>query len=279
MQGGLREGRSGFAGRVVADVNRRKPTVGVALGAGAARGLAHIGVLKVLEREGIPIDFIAGTSAGAVIGGIYAATRNLRLMERLAQHIRWDYLVDLAIPKMGFVAGEKAVRFLDILTHGKEFKDLLIPFAAVACDIERGEEVVLSSGKVAPAIRASMSIPGIVAPIRIGGRLLVDGAVLNRVPSNVVRNRGMDLVIAVSIGGKMPCDRVRNIFEVITRSIELMELEILESRMVDADVVIEPDVMEIGAMRLDLAAELISRGERAAEGALPKIKRLLEEVS
>lgn len=269
------------AGNRATDMDRtaNKATVGIALGAGAARGLAHIGVLKVLEREGIKIDFIAGTSAGAIIGGIYAATGNLRLMERLAMHMKWNYLVDITVPRMGFVAGEKAARFLDILTHGKEFKDLLIPFAAVACDIERGEEVVISSGKVAPAIRASMSIPGIVAPARIGGRLLVDGAVLNRVPSDVVRNRGVDIVVAVSIGGRMPYDRVNNIFEVIARSVELMELEILESRIVDADVVIEPDVMSIGPTRLDLAAELILRGERATENALPKIRRLLEGVS
>ncbi|HHY47510.1 MAG TPA: patatin family protein [Firmicutes bacterium] len=251
--------------------------VGIALSAGSARGIAHIGVLKVLTEAGVPIDCIAGTSAGAVIGGIYAATLNLNLMERLACHIKWDILVDLCVPRLGLVSGEKIKEFLRLLTHDKTFAELAIPFAAVACDLEEGTEVVLREGPVAEAIRASISIPGIAVPVRLGGRLLVDGAVLNRVPVNAVRAMGADYVIACNLTGRAGRARVRveNIFDVITTAIELMEMEILKGKIVEADIVISPDVGDIGPTRLDMAPELIKRGEEATREALP---RILEEI-
>lgn len=245
--------------------------VGIALSAGSARGIAHIGVLRVLTRAGVPIDYIAGTSAGALIGGIYAATLNLDLMEGLAYHLKWDMLVDLCIPKMGLVGGEKIKEFLRLLTHDKTFSQLAIPFAAVACDLEEGVEVVLREGSVAEAIRASISIPGIAVPMRLGGRLLVDGAVLDRVPVNAVRDMGADYVIACNLVGRTGRTKVENIFDVITTAIELMEMEILKDKIVDADAVISVDVSDIGPTRLDMAPELIRRGEEAARGALPRI--------
>ncbi|MGE5587512.1 MAG: patatin-like phospholipase family protein [Clostridia bacterium] len=263
-----------------------RPRIGLALGAGSARGLAHIGVLQVLEESGVPVHMIVGSSAGALVGGIYAACRDLAMMERLAMHIKWDHLVDFCFPRMGLIAGERILEFLRILTGGRYFADLSVPFAATAVDIETGEEVLLREGEVALAIRASIAVPGIVAPVRVGGRLLVDGAVLDRVPARCAREMGADFVIAVSAGGNAggAPDRhrrepVRNVFEVITTTIELMELTILRQRIIDADVVIAPDLTDIGPTRLDLAAEIIERGRTAARAALPRIAERLEEVS
>ncbi|MCR4401913.1 MAG: patatin-like phospholipase family protein [Firmicutes bacterium] len=263
-----------------------RPKVGLALGAGSARGLAHIGVLQVLEASGVPVDMIVGSSAGALVGGIYAACRDLAMMERLAMHIKWDHLVDFCFPRMGLIAGERILEFLRVLTGGRSFDDLSMPFAATAVDIETGEELLLREGEVALAIRASIAVPGIVAPVRVGGRLLVDGAVLDRVPARHAREMGADLVIAVSAGGNAggAPDRhrkepVHSVFEVITTAIELMELTILRQRIIDADVVIAPDLTDIGPTRLDLAAEIIDRGRAAARAALPRIARVLEEVA
>ncbi|MGE5573381.1 MAG: patatin-like phospholipase family protein [Bacteroidota bacterium] len=262
-----------------------RPRIGLALGAGSARGLAHIGVLQVLEEEGVPVDVIVGSSAGALVGGIYAACRDLGMMERIAMRVKWDHLVDLCFPRMGLVAGDRILGFLRVLTRGKSFADLSLPFAATAVDIETGEEVLLREGEVALAIRASMAVPGIVAPVRIGGRLLVDGAVLDRVPASRAREMGADFVIAVSAGGNVDGapDRhrkepVRNVFEVITTAVELMELAILRQRILGADVVIAPDLEDIGPTRLDRADEIIERGRAAARACLPRIARGLEEV-
>ncbi|HHY32029.1 MAG TPA: patatin family protein [Firmicutes bacterium] len=260
-----------------------RPKIGLALGAGSARGLAHIGVLQVLEEHGVPVDVIVGSSAGALVGGVYAACRDLGMMERLATRIKWDHLVDFCFPRMGLIAGDRIHEFLRVLTRGMSFADLPFPFGATAVDIETGEEVLLTEGEVALAIRASIAVPGIVAPVRVGGRLLVDGAVLDRVPAGLTRRMGADFVIAVSAGGNVagvPDRRrrepVTNVFEVITTAVELMQLAILRQRIIEADVVIAPDLSDIGPTRLDRAAEIIERGRTAARAALAGIQKRLE---
>lgn len=257
--------------------------VGLALGAGSARGLAHIGVLQVLEEARVPVDVIVGSSAGALVGGVYAACRDLARMERLATRIKWEHVVDFCFPRMGLIAGDRFLEFLAVLTHDKSFDELSIPFAATAVDLETGEELLLRDGKVALAIRASAAIPGIIVPVRVGDRLLVDGGVLNRVPARDARALGADLVIAVSVDGiargvpvRPRGESLRNIFEVIAAAVELMEITILRQRLIDADVVIAPDLGDIGPTRLDRAEDIISRGRAAARDALPQIEKRLE---
>lgn len=252
-----------------------RPRVGLALGAGAVRGLAHIGVLKVLEREGIPIDCIAGSSAGALVGAVYSSCRDLGMMERLATNMKWDLLLDVNFPRMGLVGGERLMEFLRLVTGCKTFDQLSIPLAVVAVDIERGEEVVFRDGPVAEAVRASIAVPGVFVPHRYRGRLLVDGAVLNRVPVVPLREMGADVVIAVKIWGRGPAGRVRNVVDVVLQSVELMETEIMNRKMLDADVVIEPNVSAIGPARLDKAGELIGLGEAAALQAIDKLRLLV----
>lgn len=256
----------------------RRPSVWLALGAGAARGLAHLGVLEVLVREGVPIDGIAGTSAGAVAGGVFAAGADLAWTERLVNGLDWGHLVHLSVPRLGFVQAEQLLQLLRLLTRNKTFAELDIPFVAVAVDIERGEEVLLREGSVAEAILASSSIPGIFVPQRRDHRLLVDGGVLNRVPADVAKRMGADVVVAVDVGLEEPVTQVKNILDVINQSFEIMQREIARYKgAASADVLIRPELGRVSGYRLEAAPSIIAAGRVAAQAAVPAIRRVIEE--
>jgi len=184
---------------------RKIPKIGLALSGGAARGLAHIGVLKALEEESIPIDMIAGTSAGAVIGAGYAKERKAAILEEIALGIDWKRLarlVDLNLILLwkGFVQGQKVKSLLTACIGGDvKFEDLEIPFAVVAADVQSMEEIVINKGSVVEAVRASISMPVVFTPIKWGDRFLIDGGVVNPMPVDVVRNMGAEIVIAVNV--------------------------------------------------------------------------------
>ena len=197
----------------------KTPKVGFVLGAGAAKGFAHLGVLKVLEAENIPFDLIVGCSMGSVFGALYGAGVDLHLLEKMLEHLPQKQLFDLAVPKMGLIRGHRLEALLRLLTKDKDFSQLDIPLFVVAVDIEKGEKVVINEGSVAEAVRASIAIPGIFAPKRWRDRLLVDGAVLERVPVGVARKCGADIVIAVDVkfGGEGRRElKITNIFEVFS---------------------------------------------------------------
>jgi NTE family protein len=251
--------------------------MGLALGGGAARGLAHFGVLEVLAREGIRPDLVVGTSAGAVAGGLFAAGGDLGWAQRLACAVDWQHLVRLVVPRLGFVQAERLLDLLRLVTKGKTFDQLAIPFAAVAVDIERGEEVILTEGPVAEAIVASASIPGVFVPQKWGGRLLVDGGVLNRVPIDVAWRLGAAVVIAVDVGVEEPVTQVKNVIDVMNQSFEIMQREIARYKAAQpADILIRPDLGRLPGYRLDAAASIIEKGRSAAEAALPAIRRAIE---
>jgi NTE family protein len=285
--------------------------VGLALGSGAALGHAAIGVLKVFKREGIPIDVIAGTSMGSVIAGCYAAGYEPEEIEQLALRIdkAWVYenlFWDLTVPRSGLFAGVTLLRFLRSYFGSREFSDMDIPFACVAADIETGEEVVLKSGRVAEAVRASSSLPIIFAPLLHNGRYLVDGGLVNPVPTRVLTDLGADILIAVNLttpagdrphrGAAAPkkplLDRpvslatlrdvalpgilkAPRLFDVFFQMIYTMEYEVSQSRLEIADVLLHPDLKGFSWTELNRAAEIIAAGERAAEEALPRIKSLI----
>lgn len=284
--------------------------VGLALGSGAALGHATIGVLKVFKREGIPIDVIAGTSMGSVIAGCYAAGYEPEEIEAMALRIdkAWVYenlFWDLTVPRSGFFAGETLLRFLRSYFGSREFSDLEIPFACVAVDIETGEEVVLKSGRVAEAVRASSSLPIIFSPLLHNGRYLVDGGLVNPVPTRVLTDLGADILIAVNLtmpAGDRPHPGAQekkpllerpvslatlrdvalpgllqapHLFDVFFQMIYTMEYEVSQSRMELADVLLHPDLRSFSWTELNRAGEIIAAGERAAEEALPRIKSLV----
>lgn len=255
-----------------------RPVLGLALGGGAARGIAHIGVLQVLEEERIPIAVIAGTSVGALIGALYGAGVDLEWLARLAVNLKWDHLVDLTVPGLGFIRPDKMAHLVKLLTREKSFADLRVRFAAVAVDIETGEEVVITDGSLVDAVIASSSIPGIFVPRRVGGRLLVDGGLVNRVPVDVARRLGADVVIGVDVGTDPRRVKVRNILDVIFQAVDIMQNRIFEYRLSGADVLIHPDLGGMDPSNLDEAEFSLEAGRAAARVALPQIKRCLQQL-
>ena len=195
---------------------------------GAARGLAHVGVVSVLHKEGIPIDMIAGTSSGAIVGAVYARDRDIERMRRHALDPSWKKrapMIGPSFPKTGFIKGKKIEKLLESILGGNiTFEDLQIPFACVATDIQTGEEIVINSGSVTEAIRASISLPGIFTLVKYEDRYLVDGGLTTPVPVEVVRQMGADFIIAVNVmpdaGNWMrKKHKEPNIFQVIMQSI------------------------------------------------------------
>jgi NTE family protein len=281
--------------------------VGLALGGGAARGLAHIGVMEILEKEGIPIDMIAGTSMGAIIGGYYASKKDIKSMRPLAiafgaQRIR--YFSDFTMPHMNAIRplatafGLQKVRYFSDLTHPwtgiikghrieqelkkiiggeTEFHDLHIPFSCVAVDIDNGEEVVIRDGKVWEAVRASSSIPVIFTVVKWHGRNLVDGGLINPVPTKTVRDMGADFVISVNVlPYKAKSDnREASIFSIMMKAFYIMDSKFIEASIEDSDVVIEPDVVHIAFTDFQRAEDCIEKGVAAARKMIPEIKKKL----
>lgn len=251
--------------------------VGLALGGGSARGFAHIGVLKVLENAGIPVDLVAGTSMGAVIGAFYCSGMGIKMMERLAGHIQRSHWMDWTFPRMGLAAGDKMEQLLTMLTRSKTFADLEKPFAVVATDLVRGEKVVLQEGVVARAVRASAAIPGVFCPVEEGGRMLVDGAVVERVPVQTARDLGADVVIAVDVGIYVNGNKPHHIMDVISQSLDIMQRDLCRYNMEEADLIITPQLQAISPGHFHRAGEAIQAGEAATRVVLPEILELLRK--
>ncbi len=251
--------------------------VGLALGGGAARGIAHVGVLQVLEEHRIPVDCIAGTSAGSIAGGFYAAGISPQRMEELVRDLKWLKIAAPTIPKLGFLNFDKIMPWIQETLGGDiTFADLRLPFAAVAADIVTGELVVINDGPLAAAMRASSSVPGIFTPLRYRERLLVDGGILNNLPVSIARRLGGDYIIAVDlippgrVGGKEP----RNLLELTITSLYML-MRSTQADGLRANQVILPDIGHIGLAELHRADELLAAGRAAAEAAIPAIKREL----
>ncbi len=249
--------------------------VGLALGGGGARGMAHVGVIRVLEREGIPIDCIAGTSAGSLAGAAYAGgIRGHDLLE-LALRIRWRDIMRPVWPRQGFVSFAKLETFVAELLGDPEFADLEIPYAAMAADLATGELVVLKEGRVAPAVRASCSVPGFVTPVEIDGRLLADGGVINNLPISVVRALGADVVLAVGLGSPSG-DYPKGPLRAGAAAIELLLIHAGDDPA-SADVYLPIPIWGLGTLvRTSQRHRFLSQGQQAAEQALPDIWAALE---
>jgi NTE family protein len=254
---------------------KRKPKVGLALGSGGARGFAHIGVLKAFEANNIEIDMLAGSSMGSLIAAVYANGIEPRMMEKLALNLKRKHWLDLTVPSLGFVSGEKIKQLIRLLTHGKRIEELKKALAVVATDIETGERVVFREGPVDQAVRASISIPGIFVPERVGDRLLVDGGVIDRVPVTVTREMGADIVIAVDVAQFDTPMKVNSIFGVIAQTIDVMEREILRHRILAADLVIRPDVGHYSSIAYTGVEEIIAAGERSGLEHVERIKEMI----
>ncbi len=254
----------------------KKAKIGLALGGGAARGLAHIGVLKVLEEEQIPIHCVAGTSAGSLIGSLFSAGFSWRKIKETARNIDWGDLVSPTWPTLGIVNPAKLEKTLDRILQGRSFEDMSIPFRAVAVDITTGEVVVLHSGSVARAVRASCSIPGIFEPTELEGRLLVDGGLLNDVPTDVVGDMGAERVIGVDLNtDRLVPKRPENLIEIFYRSLNILIYNSAQKAGRAADVIVEPRLDGFSYHDLGRLDELIAQGERAMRDQIGTVKEIV----
>jgi len=250
--------------------------VGLVLGGGAARGIAHVGVLKVLIENNVPIHMIAGTSSGALFGSLYAGGLSITTMEAAARRSGWNRLVRLAITRRGAVSGESMVKLVEESIGRRTFSDLAIPFAAVACDLRTGERIVLRQGDVAHAVHASSAIPGVFIPVLIEGRHLSDGMVCDNVPVDVAREMGADFIIAVDVIPKVVLDKdPDNVVEVVERALDIGVKISSKPIMSQADILIEPVIKNLSPFALNHADELINMGVEAANAVIPEIKRKL----
>lgn len=303
----------GFLPLLVHASEAPRPKVGLVLSGGAARGLAHIGVLKALEEQGIKIDAIAGTSMGAVVGGLYASGYKIDELEKLALNIDWqqalsdappredvpfrrkqddrDFLVkqklsfrddgSLGLP-LGVIQGQNLALLLEsLLAHTSDTRDfdkLPIPFRAVATDIANGEKVVFRKGHLPQVIRASMSIPAVFAPVELDGRLLVDGGMTDNIPLDVAREMGVDVAIVVDIGTPLRNRKqLTTVVDVLNQSITLMTRRNSEEQLAALhpdDVLIQPPLASFGATDFGRAEEMIDAGYRAAKALDARLARL-----
>jgi NTE family protein len=267
-------------------MNMTRPKVGLALGGGYARGLAHIGVLEVLEREGIPIDIVAGTSMGALVGALYTREKDAAMIKRQATQLDWvslAALIDPAVPKSGLITGKRITKLLRRFMGDVNFEELDIPLACVATDIISGEEIVIKEGSVLEAVRASISIPVIFTVVKKDGRFLVDGGLVNNVPVSVARQMGADYVIAVDVTPNRH-ERAEHlvhdaelkepsILHVMVQSIYITTYLSTNAVTEGADLVIHPKLAHINPQDFHKARECILEGELSAVDLIPKIKR------
>lgn len=253
-----------------------QPKIGLALGGGFARGIAHIGVLKVLEQERIPIHFLAGTSVGALIGAAYACGTPLTELERLAGATRFKDFGQWTLSWLGLATNFRLESFLARFCAVRKFEELKIPLAIAATDLRTGQPVFFTSGELGPALRASCAYPGLFLPVEHEGKLLVDGFVTAPVPVDALQAMGANRIIAVYLASAVPDGQPKSVADIIGRSFSIMQQHAHQAWRRKASVIIEPDVSGFAWDDFKKASELIATGEKAARAALPQLRALFQ---
>jgi NTE family protein len=255
-----------------------RPRVGLALSGGAARCIAHIAVLDVLEQEGIPVDAIAGTSGGSIVGALYAAGMPLSQIQRVLLKARWKDILSFTVPRTGLISSDGIYRFMEEILPVRKFSNLDLPFAAVATDLRTGEKVAITTGSLARAVQASCSLPVIFTPTEINRRRLVDGGVASQLPVRTVRDElGAEKVIAVNVNFRaLETERFDTVITIAAHLSALWASRNAREEEKLADVVVPVNAAGIPLYDLSKAKELLKRGARAAEEKLPEMRALLE---
>ncbi|MFS0787134.1 patatin-like phospholipase family protein [Shouchella sp. 1P09AA] len=257
------------------EVNR--PRIGLALGSGGARGFAHIGVLRALEKAGIHIDFLAGSSMGALVAAMYGVGHSIEHMERFAKLFKNKFYLDFTVSRQGLIAGDKIESLVRILAKQKTFKELDKEVRVVATDLLTGNRVILADGDVAKAVRASMSIPGIFVPVKWNDQLLVDGGVVERVPVSVAREMGADIVIGVDVSFFRSHLKTPSIHEIVMQTMDIMGRELARKQKEQGDIMIRPIIKHSSPLDFSETETLIEQGEQACQNVLPEIKDRMKQ--
>ncbi len=258
-----------------------KPKIALVLGGGAARGFAHVGVIRALEQEKIPIDLVVGTSVGGLIGAIYAADVNSFDLEWTAFQLEKDDIFDFgvmnAITGMGLAKGDKLEAWVKSHIKTENIESMKIPFAAVATDLNWGQKVVLDKGSVARAIRASAAIPGVFQPVQHQGKILVDGGVVDNIPISVAKAKGADLVIAVDISASLGNTNITNLVGVTLQATSIMFALNVEHAKREADVLITPSgIGDVGMLDFTQKKRCMQAGIEATQRAMPSIRKAID---
>ena len=250
--------------------------VGLALGGGASKGFAHIGIIKVLKENGIPVKVVTGTSAGSIVGSLFASGMSPDRLELEAEILGKTDLVDLTLSTSGFIKGEKLQNYINRKVGGRQIQQFPIKFAAVATDFETGKAAAFNQGNVGQAVRASAAIPNVFQPVIIGRHKYVDGGLSQPVPVSSARRQGANFVIAVDISARPSKNVGQGFFSYLDQTLNVMSVSALQNELGQADVVIKPQVLDLGAVGgFDQKKRAIRLGEEAARAALPEIKRKL----
>lgn len=264
----------------------KRKKIGLALGSGGSRGFAHIGVIKVLVDNNIPIDFISGTSAGSIVGGMYSLTKDIdEVLSFCTSMDYFDFLKIFADPVMqsGVIRGNRIEEFVELFTKGAKIQDTKIPFRAVTTDVNTGDRYIFKKGQLAKALRASSSIPVFMKPLKYGKRLLIDGGASEPVPVKTTREMGADVVIAINLDSVFfpdieTTEEIKmnlNMAQIAKESFYLLRYNLAKSTAESADHIIEPHVKYTFFRGFTKVNEIIKIGEKAAIKALPEIMKLI----
>ncbi|MDD5405935.1 MAG: patatin-like phospholipase family protein [Sulfurovaceae bacterium] len=252
----------------------KKPKIALALGGGAAKGFAHIGVIKILEQNGIKPDIITGTSAGSVIGTLYASGMNSIELQQKAIDLESDGLMDFTLSTDGFIKGEALQNFINKSVSNKQIQNLKIPLGIVATNKDTGATAVFRFGNTGQAVRASASVPNIFQPVKIGNSYYVDGGLTQPVPVSAAKQMGADIVIAVDISAK-PKSGASGLLSTLDQTINIMSQVALTNELKKANVIIKPNLERLSSVSFDSKHQAILEGEKSAIKMLPAIKKAI----
>jgi NTE family protein len=255
----------------------RPPRIGLALGGGAARGFAHIGVIQVLEENGIKVDLVAGTSAGSLVASLYASGRTGKEMQALAEGMDEGAITDWSFPLRGLIRGEALARFIRDKTGGKGIEQMALPLGIVATDLSDGSSILFRSGDTGTAVRASSAVPAVFQPVRIGQREYVDGGLVSPVPVRFAREMGAQFIIAVDITSPPEKDPPGDAFRMLMQTFSIMGRSINTFELREADVVIRPRLDGVSSADFTARRRAIQAGREAALQVLPLLRQRIAE--
>jgi len=256
---------------------KRTPKWGLALGGGAARGFAHIGVIQVLEEAGLKPDLVVGTSAGSVVAAFYASGKNGVQLQKVAESMEEATITDWTVPLLGrgMMRGGALARYISNQTGGKRIEDLKVPLGVVATDLNTGQGVLFQRGDLGTAVRASSSVPSVFEPVRIGNREFVDGGLVSPVPVRYARQMGAEFVVAVDISSAPEAAKTNDMFQILMQTFTIMGKSINAFELREADLVVRPPLNGVGSADFSARRRSIEAGRAAMLQALPKLRAAL----
>ncbi len=258
-------------------VPKKPPRLGLALGGGAARGFAHVGVLQVLEEAGIKADLVVGTSAGSVVAALYASGKTSAQLQMVAETMEEAAITDWTVPLLGrgMMRGDALGRYVNAQTGGRRIEDLKMPLGIVATDLHTGQGVLFQRGDVGTAVRASSSVPSLFEPVRIGNHEYVDGGLVSPVPVRYARQMGAEYVLAVDISSVPENGKTGDMFQILMQTFTIMGKSINAFELRDADLVVRPALANVGSADFGSRRRSIEAGRLAMQQALPKLRAAL----